>query len=102
MKKLKLFVMTGMMMLSVLPMPLMAVNSNPASAPVTTESVEAKVMARITEIKAMDKSKLTTTERKQLRKELREMKHEMKALNGGVYLSAGAVIVILLILLLIL
>lgn len=100
MKNLKLLVMAGLMLLSILP--LKAVNTEPAPAPVTTESVEAKVMNRITEIKAMDKSKLTTAEKKELRKELREMKHQMKALSGGVYLSAGAIIIILLILILIL
>ncbi len=102
MKNLKLLMMGGLMLLSILPMPLKAVNAEPVPAPVTTATVEAKVMSRIAEIKAMDKSKLTTADKKQLRKELREMKHQMKALNGGVYLSVGAILVILLILILIL
>ena len=54
---------------------------------------------RIAEIKAMDKSKLNAAEKKQLRKELRSMK---KALTGGVYLSAGAIILIVLLLILLL
>ena len=94
--------MAALMLLSIMPMSLNAVNAEPAPAPVTTESVEARVMARITEIKAMDKSKMTTAEKKNLRKELKEMKHQMKATGGGVYLSVGAIIVILLILILIL
>jgi hypothetical protein len=102
MKKVKLFVMAALMLLSIVPMPLNAVNVEPAPAPVTTESVETRVMNRITEIKAMDRSKMTSAEKKNLRKELREMKHQMKALNGGVYLSVGAIIIILLILILIL
>ena len=69
MKKVKLFAMAALMLLSIVPMPLNAVNVEPAPAPVTTESVESRVMARITEIKAMDKSKLSRGERKALKKE---------------------------------
>jgi len=102
MKNLKLFMITSLMLLSIVPMPLNAVNSKPAPTPVpvTIESVDTKVMmSRIAEIKAMDKSKLNGAEKKQLRQELRQMK---KALSGRVYISAVAVIIILLILILIL
>ena len=65
------------------------------------ESAEAKaIMARLEEIKAMDKSEMTSKEKSQLRKEVRTLKTQMAQLGGGVYISAGALIVILLLILL--
>jgi len=58
---------------------------------------------RVKEIKELDKSDLSKQERKDLKKELREMNKEAKALGqGGVYLSVGAIIIIILLLILIL
>ncbi|NCO63250.1 MAG: hypothetical protein GW839_11390 [Flavobacteriales bacterium] len=57
------------------------------------------LLNRIDEIKAIDKSTLKSSERKELRKEVREIKKEIKAKGGGLYLSAGAIIIILLVLL---
>ncbi|EOZ95941.1 hypothetical protein A33Q_2534 [Indibacter alkaliphilus LW1] len=56
---------------------------------------------RVEEIKAMDFSDMSKEERKEMRDELREMKKEAKEIGGGVYLSVGAIIIILLILILI-
>jgi uncharacterized membrane protein len=70
-----------------------------------TEEQKARLAAierRVVEIKAMDKSKLTKAERKDLRKELKSMKKEAKAIGGGVYLSIGAIIIIILLLILLL
>jgi hypothetical protein len=63
---------------------------------------EQAIIDRINEIKAMDKSKLSFTERKELRKELRAAKKHLEIRGGGVYFSVGAIIVILLLLILIL
>ena len=49
----------------------------------------------------MDRSELTVTERKELKKELRTIKSELKAVQG-IYLSIGAIIIIILLLILIL
>lgn len=58
---------------------------------------------RVAEIKAMDKSELSRAERKALKKELRDMNKEARALGaGGVYLSVGAIIIVILVLILIL
>ncbi len=58
---------------------------------------------RVAEIKAMDRSKLSKAERKDIRQELRDMNKEAKAVAGrGVYLSIGAVIIIILFLILLL
>ena len=69
----------------------------PSSMPIsrTPESTEAAVLnARLQQINAMDKSSLRFAEKKQLRKEVRGIKRELKQLSGGVYLSAGAIILI--------
>jgi hypothetical protein len=50
----------------------------------------------------MDKSSLSRSERKALKKELRNMNKESKEMKGGVYLSVGAIIIIILLLILIL
>lgn len=73
-------------------------------APVVTQPIESKeasaLIARLNEINSMDKSHLTSFEKKQLRKETRSIKHSLKAVSGGVYLSAGAIIIIVLLLVL--
>jgi len=62
-----------------------------------------RISNRVEEIRHMDKSSLTRTERKELRKELKELKAEANATaGGGVYLSVGAIIIIILLLILIL
>ena len=60
------------------------------------------VLLRLSEIRAMDFSDLNRTERKSLRKELRSMKSELNAIGGGVYVSAGALILIVILLILLL
>jgi hypothetical protein len=75
------------------------------AAPTPTETPEAKIARlsqRIEEIKAMDKSQLSRTERRALKKEVREIRDEVKALSGGVYISIGAILVIILLLILLL
>jgi Skp family chaperone for outer membrane proteins len=63
------------------------------------EAIEANVMlARLNEIKAMDKSNLTSSDKKELRKEVKTLKTNLKASGNGLYLSVGAIIIILLLL----
>jgi uncharacterized membrane protein len=72
-------------------------------APATkNEARGAQLMQRLEDIKAISKSNLSRQEKKDLRKEVREIKKEMAVSNGGVYLSVGAVIIIILLLILIL
>jgi len=61
-----------------------------------------RITDRVEEIRDMDKSNLTKSDRKELRKELRELKKQARAMGGGVYLSVGAIIIIILLLILIL
>ena len=61
-----------------------------------------EIKARVDEIKSIDKSQLTKAERKELRNELTAIKKEAKRISGGVYFSAGAIIVLVIVLLLVL
>lgn len=62
-----------------------------------------QLQTRVLEIKAMDKSHLSSVQRRELRKELYQIRSEMKGFtSGGVYLSAAAIIIIILVLILIL
>lgn len=82
-----------------------------ATAPVASADIGV-LIARVETIKAMDISTLSSSERKELRKELRTIKSDLKKhgknnlnsinSNGGVYLSVGAIIIIVLLLILLL
>lgn len=61
-----------------------------------------QITARLYEIKAMDKSNMTSSEKKALRKEVKAMKQEMREGSGGIYLSIGAIIIIILLLIILL
>lgn len=82
-----------------------AKNKAPKNETELTQNQQARMQEielRVKEIKDMDKSNLSSSERKELRNELTDMKKEAKALSGGVYLSVGAIIIIILLLILIL
>jgi len=60
------------------------------------------LLARLEAIKEMDKSNLSSDEKKGLRKEVRTIRSELRKTEGGVYLSVGAIIIIVLLLILLL
>lgn len=60
------------------------------------------LLNRLDEIKAMDRSSMSRAEKKALRKEVREIKTELRTTSNGIYLSVGAIIIIILLLILIL
>lgn len=62
----------------------------------------ANMQARTKEIMAMNISKMSAEQRKSLREELKGMKQEAKDIGGGVYISAGALIVLIIVLIIIL
>jgi len=83
--------------------------SNAAANVVTPSSVVATVPAnvnaaitRLSEIKAMDKSNLSGAEKKELRKEVKSLKKEVRSSGRGIYLSVGAAIIIVLLLIILL
>ena len=102
MKTRKLLAIASFVMLLAIALPVSAATT-PDPVPAKTEDARAQqLIQRLEEIKAMNKSDLSSSERKELRKEVKGIKKEMKAIKGGVYLSAGAIIVIVLVLILIL
>ncbi len=98
---------TSLFVLMAISLPATATTIVPETAtlkdPVKTENVRVQQLTqRLEEIRSMDKSGLTRMEKKNMRKEVREMKKEMKALSGGIYLSVGAIIIVILLLILLL
>ena len=89
----------------------MATNSDPnneSEKPVTTDEKVTKLSEeelavltnRVEEIKDMDKSKMTSKERRALRKEVREINTEVRASNGGgVYIGVGTLLLIIILIL---
>ena len=106
MRKLAFYTMTISLLFTFCITDVKAINSTPnntailAERPTESEEVQA-MLDRLEEIKAMDMSALTTVEKKALRKEVRAIKQEMRAISG-VYLSVGALIIIILLLILLL
>jgi hypothetical protein len=67
--------------------------------PTPAESAEAKtLLLRLDEINKMDKSKLNSSEKKDLRKELKSIRNNLKDVGPGIYLSGAAVILIIILL----
>jgi hypothetical protein len=108
MNKSKILIISGFLFLAfILPLNLKA-SANAKSAPndstKTIQLAEANALLyRLREIKNTDKSKMNSTQKKELRKEAQALKKEFRANNnGGIYLSVGAIIIIILVLILLL
>lgn len=104
MKKSTYLLMTMVLLLSVFPTGIFAsektseIIENPKEIPIEVQAM----FNRLDEIKMMDKSKLNTIQKKELRKEIKTIKAELRTTNNGIYLSVGAIIIIVLLLILIL
>ena len=66
----------------------------------TAEEV-AVMTARVEEIRDMDKSNMTTMEKRELKKELKAIKENVRKDGGVIYISVGTVLLIVLIIILI-
>ena len=105
MKKTALCIMALVLSLTFHPLQSAAAGNNvaPSSLVVSGPADADRILNRINEIKEMDKSNLSSSEKKELRKELKSLKKEAKSKGAnGVYLSVGAIIIIILLLILIL
>lgn len=105
MKKASNYLTAALLVLLLVPAPLFAAPTVTGTAvPVSPTNESAKIDAMVTrlnEIKDMDKSNLSASEKKELRKEVRAIKDSVKS-SGGVYISVGAIIIIILLLILLL
>ena len=103
MKKLTAAIMSTVFMFTLMLTPLNATireNATPISTPATVSEAETNTLTvQLQEIKGMDRSNMSSSEKRALRKETRSIK---KKLSGGVYVSAGAILVIALLLILLL
>ena len=106
MKKIVFCLMVAFLSLTFLPLQsLAATTEEPTSlpAPKPAESAEAKtLLLRLDEINTMDKSKLKSSEKKNLRKEVRSIKDRLRDLGPGIYLSGAAVLIIVILLIVLL
>ncbi len=105
MKKITLFTIIMLMTLSVFPTTMSAKTIEPISSSNNPKEVPAAVtvmLNRLEEIKKIDRSELNSSEKKALRKEVKAIKSSLKASGNGVYLSVGAIIIIVLLLILLL
>jgi len=94
MKKTRLYLMILMLSLGVFT----AMNASEINpAPESTEiPAEVKVLLdRLEEIKNMDRSELERAEKKALRKEVRAIKSQIRSTGNGIYITSGALIIIL-------
>jgi hypothetical protein len=111
----KLFVSTVFAILSLVFLPEQTISAKPKDFPTSKEIIASKTAAkpeenaevkamidRLNEIKAMDKSKLSSAEKKDLRKEVKSIRSNLKDVSGGIYISGAAVIVIVVLLLILL
>lgn len=101
MKKTILRLTMVLLLIAAIAPPTTARNKNPKPA-TEAEAAKAKVwLSRLDEINAMDKSNLSRSEKRTLRKEVRVIEKNLNS-SGGVYLSVGAIIIIILLLIILL
>ena len=100
MKKATLSIVTAIIMAFAIPVKAGTEPRVETTTPVTIPAEAQRMLDRLYEIQAMDLNSLNKAEKKQLRKEVKEIRHDLKAMSGGVWLSATAIIIILLILVL--
>jgi hypothetical protein len=104
MKKLFLLISATLFLLLAASAPVNATTGNdPPAEGLTMSSEVVRLFDRLEEIHAMDVSMLARSERRALRKEVRDIEQNLNAYSGGgVYISVGAAILIVLLLILLL
>ncbi|WP_309641148.1 hypothetical protein [Flavobacterium sp.] len=90
----------------ILPIESNAMVTNTPTTPTNDKAISdesaARMINRLEEIKAMDRTSMNRETKRMLRKEVKSIKKELATAGRGVYLSVGAVIIIILLLILIL
>ena len=104
MKTLRTCVVTAIMLLTFASTTIAAADPvRNTRAQTSAEAEEARtIIARIEVINGLDKTKLTASEKKDLRKEVRNSKKRLEQVGGGVYVSVGALILIIILLIILL
>jgi hypothetical protein len=106
MKKIVFCLLATCLSLTFLPLQSNAATTEEPSSMVATKPAppaEVKTLElRLNEINAMDKSNLKSAEKKNLRKEVKSINHRLRDIGGGVYISVGALILIIVLLIILL
>ncbi len=105
MKKISFYLMMMVLSLTFVPTTTFAAEKNLTTVTSNTKEIPEnvkKMLSRLDEIKAMDKSSMKSSEKKALRKEVRAINAELRSTGNGVYLSVGAIIIVILLLILLL
>ena len=106
MKKIAMGLLAACLSLTILPLQANASTNVPTTTttvPSPAAAAEVKALElRLNEINAMDKTKLKSSEKKSMRKEVKSINHKLRDIGGGVYVSAGALIVVLILLIVLL
>lgn len=103
MKKLAVCIMAALMLFAFTPMQAKPAPASAVATPIAVKTAETEeILLRLDEINEMDRSTLNFTEKMNLRKEVRTIKSELKEREGGIYLSVGAAIIILILLIVLL
>lgn len=106
-QKIKIYTIAILLMCTVLPMSTYASTQTKTTAissakPETPANVKIMLL-RLDQINDMDKSNLSSSEKKELRNEVKTIKKSLRVSNnGGIYLSGGAVIIIIILLIILL
>jgi hypothetical protein len=102
MKKATIYLMIYMISVSILPTSVFATEKNPTTSSNPPKEVPREVQVmfdRLKEIKSMNKSDMDRAEKKELRKEVRAINKSLATTNNGVYISVGALLVIIILIL---
>jgi len=80
-------------------------DSDTLAVPITTENKLSeeeisRLTSRVEEIRDIDKTNLTTKEKRELKKELKEIKENVKRSGGAVYIGTGTLILIIILVIL--
>ena len=108
--KTKLTFVIAFLLVAALQLPALSATTtegDPVSVPMTEAELNTAIVdltARVEVLKEAKKNATTRVEKKRIRAEIRDIKKEAKHLkqqaNGGIYIGAGALVVIVLVLLL--
>ena len=105
MKKITLSIMIIVLSLAIIPTTMLAKTTSLTADSNASKEMPAEVKIlfdRLEEIKEMDKSDLSSSDKKVLRKEVKAIKANLRSSGNGVYLSVGAIILIVILLIILL
>lgn len=107
MKKLIVYVLSAILSITIIPNQINAASATQSTSPTEAgrsqplDSLAIKAaISRLDEIRAMDKSALKYSERKELRNESNNLNAEIKNSSSGLYLSGAAIILIIVLIIL--